>query len=94
MTGVFETQHASNHLQQLCKHFGHKVDVKFDETRGTAALPCGETELIATAAQLGVTIALPHPSLADQGRHIIDSHLKAFAYREDFSEMVCRIEDD
>ena len=38
-TGLFATDKASRYLQQLCKHFGHKADVRFDATSGEAALP-------------------------------------------------------
>ena len=34
--GTFTTPNASKYLQQLCKHFAHKVDVEYDETRGKA----------------------------------------------------------
>lgn len=33
-TGTFMTPNASKYLQQLCKHFAHKVAVVFDETEG------------------------------------------------------------
>ena len=27
-TGTFTTDHASKYLQQLCKHFAHKIEVE------------------------------------------------------------------
>lgn len=38
-TARLETANASKYLQQLCKHFAHKVEVRFDETEGHCALP-------------------------------------------------------
>ena len=38
-SGTFQTPNASKYLQQLCKHFEHKVAVVFDESEGRAALP-------------------------------------------------------
>ena len=33
------TANASRYLQQLCKHFGHKVEASFDEKAGIVRLP-------------------------------------------------------
>ncbi|WP_438670576.1 DUF2218 domain-containing protein [Pseudogemmobacter sonorensis] len=48
----FPTSHGSKYIQQLCKHFAHKVEVSFDEHRGRAALPMGPAELVADAEGL------------------------------------------
>jgi uncharacterized protein len=42
-TGRFEASHASKHLQQLCKHFSHKLDVQYDEREGVTPLQPGPT---------------------------------------------------
>ena len=87
MTGTFGTPNASKYLQQLCKHFGHKVEATYDETAGNVALPCGDTNITATDTTLTVTIDLRTAEDDAQGKFIIDSHLKKFAFREDFAEM-------
>ena len=38
-TGRWGTPKASQYLQQLCKHIGHKVEARFDERAGTIAFP-------------------------------------------------------
>lgn len=38
-TARYPTAHASKYLQQLCRHFAHKVAVRFDAHSGHAALP-------------------------------------------------------
>ena len=40
-TGTFQTPQASKYLQQLCRHFAHKVAVEYDASQGRAALPPG-----------------------------------------------------
>lgn len=40
-TATITTSCASSYLQQLCKHFGHKVPVEFTPQTGTITLPFG-----------------------------------------------------
>lgn len=87
LTGTFETAHASKYHQQLCKHFAHKVDATYDENSGNVMLPCGNAEMVATEAGLTVSIALIADDKVDQGKHVIDSHLQKFAFREEFEAM-------
>lgn len=81
----FETPNGSKYLQQLCKHFAHKVDVEFDETDARAALPPGPATLKADATGLSVTVTAKDDASMGRARFIIDDHLKRFAFREDFA---------
>jgi hypothetical protein len=85
--GRFDTPNASRYLQQLCKHFAHKTEVDYDETRGTAKLPGGPATLSVTDEALIVTLESPDPEALKKAKHIIDSHLERFAFREDFKGM-------
>jgi uncharacterized protein len=38
-TGRSATPKVSQYLEQLCKHFGHKVEIRFDEHWGRIAFP-------------------------------------------------------
>ena len=87
IVGHFATPNASKYLQQLCKHFGHKVDVEYDESAGLAALPCGPARMTATAEGLSVSIDLEDLDNRQKAQSIIDSHLERFAFREDFKAM-------
>ncbi|WP_424934100.1 DUF2218 domain-containing protein [Amaricoccus macauensis] len=86
-TGTFSTPQASKYLQQLCKHFGHKVDVTFDETSGNVAFPMGPATLEATNGTLQITVTGTAPEDIEKGREVIDSHLARFAFREEFEAM-------
>lgn len=86
-TGTFETEHASKYLQQLCKHFAHKVDVEYSETEGHAALPVGPAVMQARGNLLTVEITLTEPEGLERAQMIIDSHLQKFAFREAFETM-------
>lgn len=87
LTGTFETQNARKYLQQLCKHFAHKVEVRFTETDGEAELPCGVTHMSADENRLLVSMRPETDAAVAQGKFIIDSHLQRFAFREDFQAM-------
>ncbi len=86
-TGTFETDHASRYMQQLCKHFAHKIDVDYDETRARAALPVGPATMAAEGGVLRVTVNAEDAEGLARARRVIDDHLKRFAHREDFTGM-------
>lgn len=86
-TGIFATAHASKYLQQLCKHFAHKVEVQHDAHRGTVALPLGPAELTADSDSLTVTVSAPDAEGIERAQAVIDRHLMPFAFREAFEKM-------
>lgn len=86
-TGTFETPNASKYLQQLCKHFAHKVPVDYDAARGEAALPQGPAVMTATGEALRIEISAENDEDMAKARFIIDDHLKRFAHREAFEGM-------
>ena len=85
--GRFRTPHASRYLQQLCKHFAHKVEASFDATSGVIALPSGPVRLTAQEGELVATVTAPDAEGLARSRGIIDRHLERFAFREDFRRM-------
>ncbi|MDK3075347.1 DUF2218 domain-containing protein [Sedimentitalea sp. JM2-8] len=86
-TGRFETPNGSKYLQQLCKHFAHKVAVEYDPENGAVALPPGPARLTATGDALSVEITAEDDAGLARARHIIDDHLRRFAFREEFAGM-------
>ena len=75
------TQHASRYLQQLCKHFGHKVPVEFTAQVGKIDLPFGTCQLTATASALRLQ-ASAADDVIDRTEKVIGDHLARFAFRE------------
>ncbi len=94
-TGQFATKNASKYLQQLCKHFGHKVEVTFDEHQGSVGLGwvglgMGPATLRAANNTLEIQVTAQDDEGLAHARQIIDSHLKRFAFREKFEAMTWR----
>lgn len=83
----FETPNGSKYLQQLCKHFGHKTEVEFDAEKGRIALSPGPAELRADAGGLDVTVSAEDDESLARLRGIVESHLKRFAFREEFETL-------
>ncbi|APZ52219.1 DUF2218 domain-containing protein [Salipiger abyssi] len=86
-TGTFQTSNASKYLQQLCKHFAHKIDVEYDETSARMALPTGPATLSASGEALRAEISAESDEGLERARGIIDKHLERFAFREGFEKM-------
>ena len=76
-----KTAHASKYLQQLGKHFGHKVPVTFTPSEGEVTLPFGTCEMAATDTDLSITV-LGKPRDLDRLEQFVGDHLARFAFRE------------
>ncbi|MDF3415093.1 DUF2218 domain-containing protein [Sulfitobacter sp. M57] len=87
LTGTFQTPNAAKYLGQLCKHFGHKIEVEYTETEGTAHFIFGPAHFRADDTTLTVQFDLLHDAATDSAKGVIDSHLERFAFREDFKNM-------
>ena len=86
-TGHTRTPNASKYLQQLCKHFGHKVDVTYDALNGRADLPVGAAIMTADDTSLTIRIESKDAEAAEVAQHVIDSHLERFAFRENITSL-------
>ena len=81
------TEHGSKYLQQLCKHFAHKVEVEFTPTEGKAAMPMGPALMRADADGLWVEVTGADAESLERAKGAIDRHLAKFAFREEFEHM-------
>lgn len=87
LEGHFATPNGSKYLQQLCKHFGHKIDVSFTENEGTAHFVFGAAKMTSDEAGLTIRFELNNADALPAAKGVIDSHLERFAFREDFKNM-------
>lgn len=79
------TEHASRYLQQLCKHFAHKLPVTFDETAGQIDFSIGACRLAATDGVLTLTLTAPDGGEMPQLQDVVVRHLVRFAFREELA---------
>lgn len=79
---TISTQHASKYLQQMCKHFAHKVDVNYDIEKGFVAFPPGPCTLSAFEGSLNIYCQSTEEEGVKIMETIIETHLIKFAWRE------------
>lgn len=88
ITGQYDTENGSKYLQQLCKHFGHKIEVEYSETKGICHFEMGDANLTADADGLTIRFELANAAHISGAKSVIDKHLRKFAFREDFTDMI------
>lgn len=87
-TGVHSLAHvktasASRYLQQLCKHFQHKIPATFDEHKGEVIFSIGVCRLEADSNTLKMELTSPDADQLAQLQEVVASHLVRFAFREE-----------
>ena len=77
------TGSASRYLQQLAKHWSHKMEVSFSAEEGSIAFPNGSV-LAMKADSDSLDLVLTVPEGEDEGRmrEVVAGHLDRFAFRE------------
>ena len=82
-TATIATTHGSRYLQQLAKHWSHKLDVTFDETHATIRFPSGVVaSLDAGTAALVAHLDAPDGETLERMKTVLAEHLDRFAFRE------------
>ena len=81
-TANVPTASAAKYLQQLCKHWAHKLDVEFTAEEGTVRFPDGVATLKAGPEALTVSIEAQDPATVERLEQVVASHLDRFAFRE------------
>jgi len=77
------TVSASRYLQQLAKHWSHKMAVSYSAQEGRIAFPNGSVlEMRADSETLDVVLTVTDGEDAARMREVVASHLDRFAFRE------------
>ena len=82
LTAHVPTTSGSRYLQQLCKHWSHKFETKFDAGAGLIAFPMGPIRLTAGEKTLTVTIEPNADADVERIKQVVADHLDRFAFRE------------
>jgi uncharacterized protein len=80
--GRAKTASGSKYLQQLCKHWSHKFEVEFSETRGQVRFPSAVATMEASEDALLVTIETEDTESVERLKEVVANHLDRFAFRE------------
>ncbi len=75
------TTHAARYMTQLCKHWGHKFPVSFDQENGRVELPSGPLTMHAEPDRLKLVLEADPASLPRM-QNVVEEHLRRFAFRE------------
>ena len=78
-----ETDRASSYLQQLCKHFAHKLAVEFTPEKGRIEFSIGTCRLAAKDRVLTLDAEAQDDATLTQLQGVVDRHLLRFAFREE-----------
>lgn len=80
---VTPTTHGSRYLQQLAKHWSHKLEVEFTPIHATIRFPSGAiATLDADEEALTSTIEAPDAETLERMKQVVADHLDRFAFRE------------
>lgn len=79
---IVATDNASRYLQQLCKHFAHKVGVEYDAHRASIDFPFGACRMEAEGAELRIECRAADPEALKRAEQVVGGHLVRFAFRE------------
>ncbi|GGE48691.1 hypothetical protein GCM10007276_27300 [Agaricicola taiwanensis] len=82
-TAAVPTEHAERYLQQLCKHWAHKLQVEVNDNRARIVMPSGAiTSLDAGTDALDVRIDAADAEMLAITKDVVVRHLDRFAFRE------------
>ena len=75
---------ARTYMIQLCKHFGHKIEAKFDDVHGRIVFGERVCELDVSAPDvLRISLSADSEASLHAVADIVDRHLRRFAFKEE-----------
>lgn len=78
-----KTEHGSKYLQQLCKHFAHKVTADYDAEKGHVEFPMGPCSMTVEEGAIIILCQSDQDEGVKMMQSVIESHLVKFAWREE-----------
>ena len=76
------TANAAKYIQQLCKHWSHRLEVDLSDRKGVVRFPDAVATLEADEDALLVTIEGEQSETVERMKGVVASHLDRFAFRE------------
>lgn len=79
---VVPTENGWKYLQQLCKHWSHKLDVELGEKSGIVRFSDAVATMSADDQALTVEVEAASDDVLERMKGVVSSHLDRFAFRE------------
>ncbi len=79
---VVPTDSGWKYLQQLCKHWSHKLEVELGEQKGVVKFAEATAVMASDDQALTVEIEANSPEVLERMKGVVSSHLDRFAFRE------------
>ena len=76
------TANAAKYLQQVCKHWSHRLRVELQEGVGTVRFPDAVATMTARSSELVVSVEADDEQMLDLIKGVVAKHLDRFAFRE------------
>jgi hypothetical protein len=89
-TATITTANGSKYLQQLCKHWSHKLETEYDNERGRVNFGDAAVHFSAAAHHIIAVLAGPNAETLDRLEEVVARHLRRFAHRENLAIMWVR----
>jgi hypothetical protein len=81
-TARFETGNGQKYLEQMCKHFAHKVEVIEADGHAECRFSCGIGKLEAGRDALLLRVSAGSEAEFAETRAVMEDHLLRFAFKE------------
>jgi uncharacterized protein len=81
-TAVVPTESGWKYIQQLCKHWSHKLTVELSDNKGVVTFENATAVMTSNDAAITVTIEAPSAEVLERLKGVVSSHLDRFAFRE------------
>ncbi|MCM2400336.1 DUF2218 domain-containing protein [Rhizobium sp. S153] len=79
---IVPTESGWKYLQQLCKHWAHKLEVELGEKSGIVRFSEAVATMSADETALTVEVEAVSPEVLERMKGVVSSHLDRFAFRE------------
>ncbi|MFN7012364.1 MAG: DUF2218 domain-containing protein [Allorhizobium sp.] len=79
---IVPTENGWKYLQQLCKHWSHKLDVELGERSGIVRFSEAVATMSTDDKALTVEIEAASDEVLERMKGVVSSHLDRFAFRE------------
>ena len=93
-TARYPTPNASKYVQQLAKHFAHKIEVRAQADSAAFEVEAGSVRLRAEDGAFVAQVEAEGAKGIINLRYVIDKHLVIFAFRDGFTGLEWRMTGD